>query len=139
MLAIVTSGGGNAQINLHFATPLAKMGTIDVEPMHHTFNIENARLVAPGHPERSVLLYRRATRGPLNVAGGQPTEPRPPSHARRGPVTCPPLRRRGPETGRGGQDLGNVRCTASINLKDTPRPRMQPSRLDASVCRGPES
>ncbi len=59
----VTSGGGNAQINLHFATPLAKMGMLDVEPMHDRFHIENARLVAPGHPERSVLLHRVATRG----------------------------------------------------------------------------
>jgi hypothetical protein len=59
----VTNGGGNAVINLHFSTPLANMGLMNVEPMHDKFKLENAKLVAPGHPERSVLLHRVAMRG----------------------------------------------------------------------------
>ena len=34
------------------------MKLIDVKPVHHTFGLPDARLVAPGHPERSVLLHR---------------------------------------------------------------------------------
>jgi hypothetical protein len=34
-----------------------------VEPLHHKFDLPEARLIAPGHPERSVLLYRLAHRG----------------------------------------------------------------------------
>ncbi|MGH7943683.1 MAG: PQQ-dependent sugar dehydrogenase [Opitutaceae bacterium] len=60
----VYGGGGNAQIDLRFSIPREKMKLFEVEPMHHTFGLENARLVAPGHPERSVLLHRVATRGP---------------------------------------------------------------------------
>lgn len=59
----VTNGGGNAQIDLHHTTPPGRMRLIDVEPMHDKYGLENARLVAPGHPERSVLLHRLAVRG----------------------------------------------------------------------------
>jgi len=59
----VNAGGGNAQINLLSNVPLAKTKLIDEKPLHDTFGIENARLIAPGHPERSVLLHRVATRG----------------------------------------------------------------------------
>src|SRR5205807_4650726 len=60
----VEAGGGNAQMELEFATALEKMRVVDVKPVHHTFGLPDARLVAPGHPERSVLLHRVATRGP---------------------------------------------------------------------------
>jgi uncharacterized repeat protein (TIGR03806 family) len=59
----VEAGGGNAQMQLEFATELAKMGVVDSPPLHHRFNIEDARIVAPGHPERSVLLHRISHRG----------------------------------------------------------------------------
>ncbi len=59
----VEAGGGNAQIDLEFTTPLDKMRLIDVAPQHHTFGLKDARLVARGHPERSVLLHRMAHRG----------------------------------------------------------------------------
>jgi uncharacterized repeat protein (TIGR03806 family) len=59
----VTNGGGNAQIDLHFSPPLARTRLIDVEPMHDRFGLAGARLVAPGHPDRSVLFHRLATRG----------------------------------------------------------------------------
>ncbi|HUG91339.1 MAG TPA: PQQ-dependent sugar dehydrogenase, partial [Planctomycetaceae bacterium] len=60
----VMAGGGNAQIDLEFATPLAKTNLIGVQPVHHTFGLADARLVAPGEPDRSVLLHRVAHRGP---------------------------------------------------------------------------
>jgi hypothetical protein len=39
------------------------MNAIDVAPLHHKFGLDDPRLIAPGHPERSVLLYRLAHRG----------------------------------------------------------------------------
>jgi uncharacterized repeat protein (TIGR03806 family) len=59
----VDAGGGNAQIDLDFARTLDKMKIIDVAPQHDTFGIAGAKLIAPGHPERSVLLHRLAHRG----------------------------------------------------------------------------
>jgi glucose/arabinose dehydrogenase len=59
----VEAGGGNAQMELEFATALNKMRVLDVKPVHHTFGLPDARLVAPGHPERSVLLHRMSHRG----------------------------------------------------------------------------
>src|SRR5262249_23405821 len=58
----VEAGGGNAQIDLEFTTKLDKMRLVDVKPQHHTFDLPDARLIAPGHPERSVLLRRMAHR-----------------------------------------------------------------------------
>jgi len=40
------------------------MNVFDVVPQHHTFGIEDARLIAPGDPERSVLLHRMRIRQP---------------------------------------------------------------------------
>ena len=59
----VEAGGGNAQMELEFTTLMDKMRLIDALPVHHTFDLPNARLIAPGHPERSVLLKRISTRG----------------------------------------------------------------------------
>jgi glucose/arabinose dehydrogenase len=58
----VEAGGGNAQMELELTTPLAKARIVDVKPLHHTFDLPDARLVAPGSPERSVLLYRVSNR-----------------------------------------------------------------------------
>ncbi len=60
----VEAGGGNAQIDLEFTTALDKMRLVDEPPLHHRFELPDARLVAPGAPDRSVLLYRMAHRGP---------------------------------------------------------------------------
>lgn len=54
----VEAGGGNAQMELEFTTKLDKMRLIDVKPVHDTYGLSDARLIAPGHPERSVLLRR---------------------------------------------------------------------------------
>jgi hypothetical protein len=58
----VEAGGGNAQMDLEFTTPPDKMRVLDVRPQHHTFDLPDARLVAPGHPERSLLLHRMTHR-----------------------------------------------------------------------------
>lgn len=58
----VTEGGGNARMQLSFTTPLGKMGLIDAVPLHNRFGINDARLVAPGSPERSVLHRRISLR-----------------------------------------------------------------------------
>ncbi len=58
----VGAGGGNAQLELDFATPLEQTKLLDARPLHHSFGLEDPRVVAPGHPERSVLLHRLAIR-----------------------------------------------------------------------------
>jgi hypothetical protein len=60
----VEAGGGNARMQLDYPTEWAKMRLIGAEPMHATFGLADARLVAPGAPERSVALYRIGKRGP---------------------------------------------------------------------------
>jgi hypothetical protein len=45
-----------------FTTALDKVPVLDVKPQHHTFGLPDARLVAPGHPELSVLLFRMTHR-----------------------------------------------------------------------------
>jgi uncharacterized repeat protein (TIGR03806 family) len=59
----VTEGGGNSSMELGLDTPLRSMNVIDAVPTHDRFNISDARLVAPGSPERSVLYYRISQRG----------------------------------------------------------------------------
>ena len=54
----VKAGGGNAQMELDFAADDKKMNVLGVKPIHHQFNIPDARLIAPGDPDRSVLLHR---------------------------------------------------------------------------------
>jgi len=59
----VEAGGGNARMELAIATPRDKMNLLSARPQHDTFGIENAMLVAPGAPERSILLQRLSQRG----------------------------------------------------------------------------
>jgi uncharacterized repeat protein (TIGR03806 family) len=54
----VAAGGGNAQMELEFTTKAADMRLIDTKPLHDSYGLPEARLVASGHPERSVLLRR---------------------------------------------------------------------------------
>jgi len=60
----IEAGGGNAAIDLDFAKALDKMKVIDVRPQHDSFGLKDARLIAPGRPEQSVLLHRVGGRGP---------------------------------------------------------------------------
>lgn len=59
----INAGGGNAQMDLEYTASLKKLNAIDVDPLHHKFGLADAKLIAPGHPERSVLLHRLAHRG----------------------------------------------------------------------------
>lgn len=59
----VMAGGGNAKIELQFSTPLEKMFAVDEKPIHDTFGIADARIIAPGKPDQSVLLHRISHRG----------------------------------------------------------------------------
>jgi glucose/arabinose dehydrogenase/mono/diheme cytochrome c family protein len=59
----VLAGGGNARIDLEFTTPREEMHLIGEKPLHDAFGVADARLVAPGDPDRSVLLLRLTRRG----------------------------------------------------------------------------
>ncbi len=58
----VEAGGGNAQMELEFTKTLAQMKIVNVKPQHDTFGIKDAKIIAPGHPERSVMLHRISQR-----------------------------------------------------------------------------
>jgi uncharacterized repeat protein (TIGR03806 family) len=60
----VEAGGGNAQMELEFTRDLDKMRLFDEKPVHQTFELMDARLLAPGDPNRSVLIHRLSKRGP---------------------------------------------------------------------------
>jgi uncharacterized repeat protein (TIGR03806 family) len=59
----IEAGGGNSQMNLEFSTELAKMKVIGEKPLHHRFDLADPQLIAPGEPQRSVLLHRLSQRG----------------------------------------------------------------------------
>jgi hypothetical protein len=59
----VAAGGGNAKMELEFVTSRDKMNIFDIAPVHDTYKIADARLIAPGEPERSILLARITHRG----------------------------------------------------------------------------
>jgi len=54
----VPDGGGNAKIDLEILTELAKANLVDEKPTQGDFAIPEARILAPGDPERSVLYHR---------------------------------------------------------------------------------
>ncbi len=51
-------------MELEFTTAADKMRVLGVKPLHHTFDLPDAKLIAPGDPDRSVVLKRVGTRGP---------------------------------------------------------------------------
>jgi glucose/arabinose dehydrogenase/mono/diheme cytochrome c family protein len=57
----VSEGGGNAPMEMGLATPLEDTRLIDEAPIHERFDIPDAKIVASGAPDRSVL-YKRITR-----------------------------------------------------------------------------
>jgi uncharacterized repeat protein (TIGR03806 family) len=59
----VSDGGGNSLIELGTRTPLDKAKLIDEAPVHEDLGIPNARLIAPGSPQSSVLYQRITRRG----------------------------------------------------------------------------
>ncbi len=59
----VEAGGGNSKMELGFTTKPERMNLIGARPQHDTFGIDNAMLVFPGDPGRSILLQRLSRRG----------------------------------------------------------------------------
>jgi len=58
----VMAGGGNAAMELDFKTKADSMNILDAKPMHDHFGKTDARLIAPGDPQRSVILHRISMR-----------------------------------------------------------------------------
>jgi glucose/arabinose dehydrogenase len=59
----VEAGGGNSALDVEFTTAPDRMRIFDVKPQHDAFGITDARIIAPGTPDRSVLLQRLNRRG----------------------------------------------------------------------------
>ena len=57
------NAGGTANIALGFEVPLDQTNTMGARPIQGTFHIDDARIIAPGDPARSVLYYRVAKMG----------------------------------------------------------------------------
>jgi putative heme-binding domain-containing protein len=57
-------GGGNAEFQLLATLELGETAVLGVRPSQGTFNLPNARLLAPHDPYRSVIFYRLAKLGP---------------------------------------------------------------------------
>ena len=55
--------GGSANIVLTSRTSLAETNTLNAVPAQGRFGLDDARIIAPGEPERSVLFYRIAKTG----------------------------------------------------------------------------
>jgi uncharacterized repeat protein (TIGR03806 family) len=56
-------GGGNADFILLSSLPLNETGTIDVRPGQGAFDLRDPRVLVPGDPARSMLLYRMQKTG----------------------------------------------------------------------------
>lgn len=56
-------GGGTAAFELVGNKDLDELDLVDAKPTQGEFGLPNCRVVASGHPERSVLLYRMAKSG----------------------------------------------------------------------------
>jgi hypothetical protein len=51
-------GGGNAEFQLLATLPLEETGALNARPGQGEFGVQDARIIAPGDPARSLLLYR---------------------------------------------------------------------------------
>src|SRR5581483_286713 len=56
-------GGGNAEFKLLVDLPLKDMGIVNVPPAHGNFKIDGAKLLVPGHPEKSIIYQRMTMTG----------------------------------------------------------------------------
>jgi len=59
----ILTGGGNSRMELEITKESAAMAVIDHHPQHDTFGLANARIIAPGDPQNSVLYHRISRRG----------------------------------------------------------------------------
>lgn len=56
-------GPADASFDVRRDVPLDATGLVDARPRHGAFGLRDARLVAPGRPDASVVLHRMATLG----------------------------------------------------------------------------
>lgn len=56
-------GGGNGEFQLLATLPLDELGVVGVKPAHGAFEIAQPALLAPGHPERSLIFARMTKLG----------------------------------------------------------------------------
>ena len=56
-------GGGNASFQLLATLEPAAMGVIGVKPAHGDLGVKGGRLLAPGHPELSLIHHRMGKTG----------------------------------------------------------------------------
>jgi len=57
------NGGGSARIYLPFDRSIYKTEAVDTRPSQGSFGINDAQIIAPGVPDRSVLYFRMAKSG----------------------------------------------------------------------------
>ncbi len=58
------NAGGTAAIDLRKTTPIGETKTVGIVPVQGSFQIPEAKIVAPGDPYSSTLYYRMAKTGP---------------------------------------------------------------------------
>ena len=63
------NGSGNATIDLQFDTPLQETKTIEVLPAQGDLGVADAKIIAKGEPERSLLVHRVETLGQGRMPG----------------------------------------------------------------------
>ena len=51
-------GGGNAEFELQASIPLTLTKAVDTPPGQGAFNLREAKIIAPGDPDRSLILHR---------------------------------------------------------------------------------
>ncbi len=56
-------GGGNAEFQLLATLDLAESGTVNTRPGQGAFDIADAKILAPGHPDQSLVLFRMTKLG----------------------------------------------------------------------------
>jgi hypothetical protein len=73
------NGGGSVALQVNIDLPLNDTALLNEKPLRGTLGIPetDARLIAPGHPEHSVLLPRLARTGPghMPIIGSQTPDP----------------------------------------------------------------
>ena len=69
-------GGGAVPLEVNIDQPLAKAALVDVTPTRGQFGIPDGRIVVPGEPDRSVMLYRLAAigSGHMPIIGARETD-----------------------------------------------------------------
>ncbi len=56
-------GGGTVPLDLLYSNRSDQINAIDVAPMQGTFGVDDAKVIRPGDPYRSILYYRMVTSG----------------------------------------------------------------------------